>query len=69
MENEYWHLKNPGYAAMQILYQVKGYLEAHRDRGEETINPQELLNLIDRELTDKIASLDERFPTKKEVEL
>lgn len=64
MENErpnYWRMKNKEYAAVQTLYQVRGYLKS---KGEN-INPQELLEYIDKALAEETESLDKRFPDKK----
>lgn len=64
METEkpnYWRMKNEDYAAMQTLYQVRGYLKASGD----TIKTQDMLAYIERTLAEETERLNKQFPDKK----
>ena len=58
---DYWKIKNPDFAAMEVLYNVIGYLKA----SGETVSTKEVLDYIHKQKAAKTARLDERFPERK----
>ena len=57
---DYWEIKNSDFAAMEVLYNVIGYLGA----SGETVNTKKVLDYIHKELAEKTASLDKQFPSR-----